>query len=146
GTWLVWVCAVETKGVTWREIACTNIGQVSANEETAPLIGRRDRERCRGTAWAVQQIDGSVCGTPRARDIFPANREREAVFEGVTRQHRPTGRRCTLRHADLRVCGHVGVLKVGLEDPMTLCVCVDDVVNLAVVLYGRGVSLIGGLP
>src|SRR4029077_21074918 len=96
GAGLVWVCTVETKGVTWREIACTNIGQVSANEETAPLIGRRDRERCRGTAWAVQQIDESVCGTPRARDISPANREREAVFEGVTRQHRPAGRRCTL--------------------------------------------------
>src|SRR5260370_10090053 len=78
---------VETEGVSRRDIARMNISEVSANEEAAALEGGCYCDRCGSAARAVKQIDSLVRGAPGTRDIFPAHRQRETVFKGVTRQH-----------------------------------------------------------
>jgi hypothetical protein len=59
------------------------------------------------------------------------------VFEIVINQERCAVGSSTVHDSDFFVCGHVGVLPVGLNDPIAFGICVNEVVDGAVVLYGR---------
>src|SRR5208282_4424726 len=142
---LVVIQARGAEGVTGREAARMNIGNVSANEEPSKLEGGRHRDRSARAARTEHQIDRFLSGASRAGDVFPAPREREAMFEGVTQQDCLALRRIPVGDAGAQVGRNVGVLKVGLNDPRPLRERVDDVVNTAVVLHRCGQSLPGRL-
>ena len=140
---LVVIQARGAEGVTGREAARMNIGNVSANEEPSKLEGGRHSDRSARAARAEHQIDRFLSGASRAGDVFPAPREREAMFEGATNQYRSAPRLCPVGDADTRVGRNVSELKVRLNNPSPLGECVDNVVNATVVLDRCGSSLKG---
>src|SRR5690242_14139614 len=121
GSRLVLVHACGTECVPRRDIACMNPRKIAANEEASVLKGGRQshrRARATGTEHEVDHI--WILGAPRTRDVFPAPRQREPAAERVTQQDCTTPRRRALHDTDLLVRRHIGVLKVGLNDPVAL--------------------------
>src|ERR1017187_322184 len=146
GSRLVWVHACGTEGETRREAARPNKRKVSANEEASVLKGGRQSGRPGRAARSVHQVHSLISDAPRARDIFPASCEREAVFEGVTHQECTALGRGTLHDTDLQVSRHIAILIIGLDDPGAFGVSVNGSIHSAVVLHGGGQGLKGCLP
>src|ERR1035441_5611205 len=121
-----------------------NIGKVSANEEASMLISRCDRDRRARATRTEHQIDSLIGDAARAGDVLKTERKREAVLERTTHQYRTAVGRCALDDADLQVRRHIGILPVRLDNPGSLGVGVNDIVNAAVVLHRRGIGLEGG--
>ena len=89
GSGLVLEVATFAEGIARRDAARVNPSKVSANKEASVLKGGRQSDRRARAARTEHQIDHIwIFGASRARDIFPAPCEREAVFEGATQQQR----------------------------------------------------------
>ena len=115
-----------------------DIRNVSAKEETSILECWRHSDGRARAAGTEHQIDGLIGGTSGTRYIFPAPRERKAVFKGPAYQDCTARGRCPFRNADPRIVRHIRVLEVGLDDPTFFVIGINDVVNAAIVLQRRG--------
>src|SRR5579864_5858917 len=93
GPGLTFERAALAEGITRRDIAHVNVGEVSAEEEAAILKGGRHCNRRPLTARTIHQIDGTLSQRPRAANILPAHGQRKTVFERVIHQDRTTGGR-----------------------------------------------------
>ena len=83
--WLL-IHASGTEDIARRDVAGMHPGQVPAEEKASVLKSGRQGDGRARAARTVHQIHRVFGGVPGARDIFPAHREREAVFEGIAQQ------------------------------------------------------------
>ena len=82
GSRLVFVHARGAEAVARRVADRMNPRKVSPKEEASVLKGGRHSDRRTPAAWTEDQIDDiRIFGATRARDIFPAHRERETVLK-----------------------------------------------------------------
>ena len=133
-SWLVCLPAAAAEDTSRRVVGRMHPGKVSANEEASALKSRRQGDGCGLAARTVHQIDEiGIILAARARDIFPAHRQREPMPEGVIHQDRAARGVRSLGDADARVGGNVGVLEVRLNDPGAFVIGVDDIVKARVV-------------
>src|SRR4051812_47398647 len=115
-----------------------NPGKIAPNEKASVLEGGRQRARPAAAARTEDQIDRLIRNAPGALDIFSPPRKREAAFESVADQDRPSVGRRTVHYTDRWVGGHIGVLVVRLDDPRSFRVRVDHVVDGAVIFDRSG--------
>src|ERR1019366_9159226 len=96
--------------------------------------------------WSVQQVDGLLTRVSRTCNVFRAPGKRQSEIPFVSHQEGFTPRGSTLQDAHIRIGGDRGILNIRLNDPRTICVCVDEIVNAAVVRERSGEVMIGRLP
>src|SRR5712675_1193953 len=110
-----------------------NNRQISAKEECIFAIGRGHGERKSAATRTIEQVYSTITDASCGLDVFNSRSQRKSAFEVVCSQERSPFGAGALGYADLRVSRHIGVLEVGLNNPTSFAVRIEQVVDLGVI-------------